>query len=174
MKNIAAVLALGILMSSGARAGELTSGDWTWSIDDPEMFYAGTGNSAGQMLMQLCDISEGSCMYAVGLETTCSEGAAHPALVNTDETAASITLHCGKKLKDGSNLMFIEDFDQIDGIIRDARRIGFALPMEGDEFKAVRFSLKGAVQALDAMRKVAAKSNERRPGVRDAKDTEVF
>jgi hypothetical protein len=174
MKAIVVMLVLGLVMSSGVRAGDFTSGDWTWNVDDPETFYAATGNSAGQMLMQLCDVNEGSCLYAVGFDTTCNEGATHPALVNTDETAASITLHCGKKLKDGTNLMFIENFDQIDGIIRDARRIGFALPMQGDEFKAVRFSLKGAVPALDAMRKFAAKGGSRTPDVRNAKDSEVF
>jgi hypothetical protein len=174
MRTIVVMLVLGLVISSGARAGDLTSGDWAWNVDDPETYYAATGNSAGQMLMQLCDINEGSCLYAVGFDTTCNEGATHPALVNTEETAASITLHCGKKLKDGTNLMFIEDFDQIDGIIRNATRIGFALPMQGDEFKAVRFSLKGAVPALDAMHKYAAKTNERKPAVRNAKDSEVF
>ena len=174
MKTIVVTLVFGLAISSGARAGDFTSGDWTWNVDDPETLYAATGNSAGQMLMQFCDANEGSCLYAVGFDTTCNEGATHPALVNTDETTASITLHCGKKLKDGTNLMFIENFDQIDGIIREARRIGFALPMQGDEFQAVRFSLKGAVAALDAMRKYAAKSGERKAGVRNAKDSEVF
>ena len=174
MRTIVAVIASGILAMSWAQAGDFASGDWAWNVDDPDGFYAVTSNSAGQMLMQLCDVNEGSCLYAVGFDTTCSEGASHPALVNTDEIAASITLHCGSKLKDGSNLMFIEDFDQIDQIVRDATRIGFALPMQGDEFQAVRFSLKGAVPALDAMRKFAAKGGSKAPDVRKAKDSEVF
>jgi len=174
MRNLVAVLVLVCALTSGARAGDFTSGDWVWNVDGPEAFYAATENSAGQGLMQFCDINEGSCLYAVGFDTTCDEGATHPALVNTEETAASITLHCGKKLKDGTNLMFFEDFDQIDKIIRNATRIGFALPMQGDEFKAVRFSLKGSNEALDAMRKLAAKSGERKPVVRNAKESTVF
>ena len=45
------------------------------------------------------------------------------------------TFLCGGKLDAGGNLMLVKNFDQIDGIIRKARRIGFALPMQGDEFQ---------------------------------------
>ena len=174
MKTIIVMLMLGLVVSSGARAGDFTSGDWVWSVDDPEMFYAATENSAGQALIQFCDPAEGHCVYAVGFDTTCDKGDSYPALVNSDAGTASITLKCGSELDDGGNLMLVEDFDQMDGFVRAAKRIGFALPMQGDEFKAVRFSLKGSNEALDAMRKLAARSGERKPGVRNAKDSEVF
>ena len=163
-----------LLWGSVAWGEEFTSGDWTWSIEDPEMFYAATENSAGQALMQLCDTEDGTCFYAVGFDTTCDEGDSYPALVNADTGASSIQLLCGGKFRDGTNMMLVEDFDQIDGIVRKAKRIGFALPMQGDEFKAVRFSLKGSVAAIDAMRKVAARGAAAQSGAKKAKDTEVF
>lgn len=162
------------LCASVAWGEELTSGDWTWSIDDPEMFYAATENSAGQALMQLCDTEDGTCFYAVGFDTTCDEGDSYPALVNSDAGTASIKLLCGGELESGGNMMLVEDFDQMDQFIRKARKIGFALPMQGDEFKAVRFSLKGSVAAIDAMRKIAARGTPASRNARQAKDTEVF
>ena len=174
MRSLVAALILVCAITSEARAGDFTSGDWVWNVDDPEMFYAATENSAGQALMQFCDPAEGQCVYAVGFDTTCDKGDSYPALVNSDAGTASITLKCGSELDDGGNLMLVEDFEQMDRFVRSAKRIGFALPMQGDEFKAVRFSLRGSNEALDAMRKFAAQSNERKPGVRNAKDSEVF
>jgi hypothetical protein len=174
MRAIIVMLVLGLAITPGARAGDFTSGDWTWNVDDPEMFYAATENSAGQALIQLCDPAEGQCVYAVGFDTTCDKGDSYPALLNSDAGTASITLKCGGELDDGGNLMLVEDFDQMDRFVRTGKRIGFALPMQGDEFKAVRFSLKGSNEALDAMRKFAAKGSSKPPNVRNAKDSEVF
>ena len=90
MKTIVVTLVFGLAMSSGARAGDFTSGDWVWNVDDPEMLYAATENSAGQTLVQLCDAKDGSCFYAVGFDTSCDEGDSYPALVNADDGAHNI------------------------------------------------------------------------------------
>ena len=37
MKAIVVMLVFGLVMSSGARAGDFTSGDWTWNVDDPDV-----------------------------------------------------------------------------------------------------------------------------------------
>ena len=78
---------------------EFHSGDRSRSIDDPEMFYAATENSAGQVLMQLCDVEDGSCLYAVGFATRCDEGDSYPALLNSDTGTASIELLCARHSK---------------------------------------------------------------------------
>ena len=163
-----------LLWGSVASGEEFRSGDWTWSIDDPEMYYAATENSAGQVLMQLCDSEDGTCFYAVGFDTTCDEGDSYPALMNSDAGTASIELYCGSKSDDGTNLMLVKNFDQMDEFVRQAKKIGFALPMQGDEFKAVRFSLKGSVAAIDAMRKIAARGAPAQSKTKKARDTEVF
>jgi len=172
-------LGIGVWLGMGsviAVADEFPSGDWTWSVDG-EFFYAGTVNDAGQMLAQLCYPETGNCVYAVGFNTNCEKDNSYPAMVNTDEGAASIELLCGGKLDDGGNLMLPQNFEQMDTLVRKSNRIGFALPMEGDKFKAIRFSLKGSVQALDAMRKFAANANAQMPDakkVKSGKDSEVF
>jgi len=161
-------------MTATAGAENLPSGDWIVNVDDPTNVFAGTSNGADQVLMQICDPEEGQCFYAVGFGLRCKEGDTHPALLNTDVEAASVELLCGTRLKDGTNLMYLKDFDQIDGLLRTARKVGFALPMEGDQFKAVRFSLKGSVTAIDAMRRVAQRGTRSAPEVEQARDSEVF
>ena len=175
MRRLLAVVASVLCLWGAVAWGEeFPSGDWAWSIDDPTALYAATENSAGQMLAQFCDTTEGSCAYVVGFDTQCDEGDSYPALVNSDAGTASLEFLCGGELDDGGHLMIAKDFEQLDRFIREARKIGFALPMQGDEFKAVRFSLKGSVAAIDAMRKIAARGAPAASNTRKAKDTEVF
>lgn len=162
-----------LAFSAVASADESRSGDWVWSTDDPGTYYAGTEHPGNQALMQLCDTEDGACFYAVSFGMRCKEGETYHALVNSDAGNGSVELYCGAELK-GSNLLFVQDFEQIDGLVRKAHRIGFALPMRGDEIKTVRFILKGSVAAIDAMRQVLARSAPAQPKTRKAKDTEVF
>lgn len=162
-----------LLWQAVAAADETTSGDWVWSVDDPGTYYAGIENSAGQALMQLCDTEDGACFYAVTLDTRCREGETYFALVNSDAGANSLELHCGAELK-GRNLLFVQDFDRLDGLVRKATRIGFAIPMQGDEFKAVRFSLKGSVAAIDAMRRALARVAPAGPAAKKTRDVQMF
>lgn len=108
-------------------ASDVRSGDWSWSIDDPEMVYAATNNSAGHMLAQFCYPASGSCIYAVGFEITCDEGKKYPALVNTDQGAQSIELVCSGELAD-QNILAAADFEEMDSLVRKATRIGFVIP----------------------------------------------
>ena len=175
MKNknwlVACVL---LLWGSLAWSEDIRSGDWVWNVDDPESYHAATQNAAGQVLMQMCDPADGTCFYVVGFDTTCDEGDSYPALLNSDAGTASIELLCSGKVDSGSNVMLVKDFEQVDNIIREATRIGFALPMKGDEFKAVRFSLKGSVNAIEAMRKIAALGAPATGNTKKVRDTEVF
>jgi hypothetical protein len=154
-----------------ANAGDIKSKDWTWNIDDPEWVYATTENSADGMLGQFCDPEDGSCLYAVNFGITCEEGSRYPALVSTDQGSQSLELVCATKARAEYPLFFIDDFDKIDGIIRGAQRIGFVVAMQGDEFKAVRFSLRGATESIDLMRLAAEKLHARqgsKPAARPA------
>jgi len=48
------------------------------------------------------------------------------------------------------------NFDSVTGAIIKSTRIGFAVPLRGDEFQVVRFDLTGATAAIPAMRAAAA------------------
>jgi len=61
------------------------------------------------------------------------------------------------KFKDGLYRYSFTNFDDIDGIVKRASRVGFAVPMEGDQFKVIRFSLFGANKALAEMQGQANK-----------------
>jgi hypothetical protein len=47
------------------------------------------------------------------------------------------------------------DFDSIDSVIGNSTRVGFAFPLQNDQFIVVRFDLSGSKAIVNAMRKVA-------------------
>ena len=47
--------------------------------------------------------------------------------------------------------------DDIEGILSGAKRVGFAFPMQADQFRVVRFSLNGEKNAVSSMEKLAAR-----------------
>lgn len=149
--NLRAVAACLMFGASTISAADVESGDWHWNIDGTDMFYAGTSNNAENLLVQFCYLTDGNCIYAVSFGLTCDKGAKYPALVNTDSGARSIELICGNKMQ-GQNVLMFSNFEEIDDVIRSNDRVGFVLPLKGDEFKAIRFSLRGSAKALDAMR----------------------
>jgi len=55
------------------------------------------------------------------------------------------------------------NFDQVDKIIQQSSRVGFAIPMQDDEFRVVRFNVRGATRAISAMSEAAAKRSKAVP-----------
>ncbi len=149
-------------------ASAQTVGDWTYSLRDP--FYAATINDSGNVFGQWCDLDDRSCFYLVAFPTRCEEDDKYPVLINSDKGSFSTTLICRGKLKNRNLYRYVfANFDQIDGLAKSAQRVGVAIPLEGDEFRVIRFSLVGASVALTAMRAAgdrAVPASDRR-GTRD-------
>jgi hypothetical protein len=55
----------------------------------------------------------------------------------------------------------VHNFDEVDAFVRESSRIGFAFPVDGDQFSVIRFDVKGAAQALSAMRTIVEKRSKR-------------
>ena len=87
----------------------------------------------------------------VSMGINCKEGDQYPALINSDAGACSLNLVCGAKIEN-ENLLVVNKFEDIDGILRKATLIGFAVPIDNDQFKVSRFNLDGSINAIDLMR----------------------
>lgn len=125
--------------------------DWHWELSNEDYSYAGTVNEKDRMLAQVCYYETGSCIYMVSLGITCEKDAEYPSLVNSNLGADHVMLLCAHKFE-GENIFVFKDFDKIDGIIKEANRVGFAIPVESGHFKVVRFSLSGSKDAIQMMR----------------------
>lgn len=147
-------------------------GSWGVGVgDDRSFLYAATVNDSADLLGQYCTPSEVSCMWLLGLSTKCETGHEYPLLANSDTGALQLEIVCSGPLPNGNYKYAFKNFDQIDELVKRAQRVGFAMPMQGDQFRVVRFMLNGATAAVTSMRtsaeKMAVKKSRTHSDTRD-------
>lgn len=126
------------------------SKDWYWDSSDPTYATALTINDKGYVLGQWCYYADGQCIYIIDFGITCDNATEYPVLVSSDLGAEHLNVTCGHKYEN-RNVMYASDYDQIDYIVKNATKVGFVIPLERDEFKAVRFTLAGSTYAIEKM-----------------------
>ena len=134
------------------QAAEGTSKDWAWDTSNPDYATALTSNDSDNIMGIWCyyEALDNQCIYIIDFNIRCKDGSEYPLLVNSDVGSTSMNVTCGHKYKD-HNVMYASDFDAMDDIVNNAIKVGFVIPLEGDEFKAVRFSLAGSTFAIKMM-----------------------
>ncbi len=137
-------LTLASLMNMAA-AQERSWGAWSAGrTSDGDGTYAATMNDSGNILGQYCN--GGTCVYLLGIKTSCKTGDKYPALVNSNLSAMSVEVVCRGKLDNGMYRYVFTDFEQIDDTVKRASQIGFAVPLAGDQFRVIRFDLMGSTR----------------------------
>jgi hypothetical protein len=169
---VAALLAL-VAATSIVPAQSQTFGSWTSSTTSREYVSAFTQNDSGNAFGQWCYPNRGSCIWMLGLRTACVEGSQYPVLVNSDSGSASLRVYCDGVLPSppGMYRYVFTSFDSITTPVVNSKRIGFAFPLQGDEFTVVRFDLDGVTSALRVMR--AAAATRVQPGRRGTLDEKL-
>jgi hypothetical protein len=137
-------------------------GSWQVGItDDRDSIYAGTINDSGSVLAESCATDRDSCIWVLSTDSECEEGSDYPVLINSDVSAASAVVTClGPTV---SNTMYRYQFTNwkvLEGTILKARRVGFAFPLQADQFTVVRFSLDGVSQASQFAERLAAEARK--------------
>ncbi|MEE9913633.1 MAG: hypothetical protein K4571_18125 [Deltaproteobacteria bacterium] len=147
-------------------------GVWHSGVTDTgDAFYAATINDSGNLLGQYCYPSKGNCIWLLGMRTACEEGAQYPVLANSDAGSSHINVYCSAKLDNGMYRYVFSEHDAIDKIITKGLKVGFAVPLQSDQFRVVRFDLNGSSRAITKMlnlvEKAQNKSSLKETGTRD-------
>lgn len=136
-------------------------GAWTTGVtNDGGAVYAATVNDSGSLLGQYCFPGEGGCIWFLGMGTSCEEGARYPVLANSDSGATHISVYCSAQVENGLYRYVFTEFDAIDELVKKASRVGFAVPLQSDNFKVIRFDLVGSNRALEVLATAVAKLQE--------------
>lgn len=135
-----------------------TFADWEAFTDRAGTFWsAATVNGSKEVFGQWCYADKGTCIWLIGMTTQCNEGKTYPVLADSDVGAVQLEVQClGKLQVTGAYELAFTKFDDIDRIARKASRVGFAIPLQTNQVRVVRFSLSGAVRALTIMREAAS------------------
>lgn len=158
------LLSMVLTIASGlGHSAEMTYGDWKVKVyGDAQLTEAFTANSSGSIFGLLCLAANDVCSFYVFPQTTCEEGDASSILINSDAGALAAAIKC-VKIGD-TYYSFIQETSLVQDAVMKSKNIGIAIPMEGGQFKVVRFSLIGANSAiLQAAQKAAeiAKTSDR-------------
>lgn len=142
----------------------------SWDVDvtpdgSEEILYAGTTNDSGAILGQFCVPSTDSCVWLIAMTTSCDEGHTYPVLANSDAGAAQLLVLCNAKLENGLYRYVFTDFDAVDNIVRKGSRVGFAAPLQSDQFKVVRFRLNGSIEALTLLNATSERATKKQKAV---------
>jgi hypothetical protein len=160
--------ALALLLTSRVHAQ--TFGSWAVGVSGSSL-YAATVNDSGNLLGQYCFPADGSCFWLLGMKTSCNEGDRYPVLANSDAGASHMEVLCSAKLDNGMYRYVFTDFDKVDAILSKGSRVGFAIPLDGDQFRVVRFNITDSNSAVARMKTTAEKAQQLSPrspsGTRD-------
>ena len=131
-------------------------GDWIVR-EDALLVYAVSLNESGHGLGQFCSAAH-DCEWSIGTKTRCDSGTTVPILANSDAGAVQLEIRCDGSSTDGRVFSYtFTNFEQVDNLVRRSVRIGFALPLQDDQFRVIRFDVRGSAAALSAMRSAAEK-----------------
>ena len=154
--KIAFVVLVTAVFAVGSAHGEVI-GDWEVSTKDSAP-YAATANDSDQVFGQFCFLEEGSCYWLVAITIACKEGDKYPVLANSDTGAVHLEMICLDGNPQGGRYRYaFTHFDEVDQLVRDSTRVGFAMPLQEDSFRVLRFNLRGVETALSVMRDAANK-----------------
>jgi hypothetical protein len=106
------------------------------------------------------------------MKVACKENDKYLVLANSDKGASHLSAHCGKKADNDTYRYVFVEFETVDGMVRDGHNICFALPMNGDNFRVVRFNLAGASGAIELMHQESARA-ETKHGSKNTKDLDI-
>jgi hypothetical protein len=99
-------------------------------------------------------------MWTLGIKVACEADSKYPLLANTDGGAVHLQVVCrGLSANKEFYSYVFDDFQAVDNLIKAGVRVGFAFPMQGDEFRVIRFSLTGSGSAVTNMWSIASKMN---------------
>lgn len=161
-------LLLALLAFAAAPAVADDSDKWTVNTDDPAMMYAVVLNDSGALFGEYCYPDKHSCLWLISLSTECEKNHKYPVLANSDGGAVHLTIQCQGAIGNDDDKKYayvFTDFDEINDLVKHAKRVGFALPLQSDRFRVVRFSLEGAASAIAEMRgKAADVMDKQQPG----------
>ncbi len=155
---------------SPALAQERSFKEWVVSVKDMKKPFAATVNESGAVFGQYCYPESGSCLYIVATASKCEKDANYPVLLNSEAGSAYVELLCGGS-SDGQRFeYYFKNFDTINKIALQDGVLGIAFPLDGGQFRVVRFKLDGAKEAMPVLRDAAVKikgNAPRRNGTRD-------
>ncbi|MGQ7957099.1 hypothetical protein ACUTAF_05160 [Pseudomonas sp. SP16.1] len=162
MRSVGFIIALSIFATNASTTEWF--GEWaTGETEAGTYLYAATVNDSGNLLGQYCSPSDGKCIWLLGMASACKEGDHYPILANSDVGARHIYVYCSERRNNNLYNYVFTDFDAIQEIVTKGIIVGFAVPLQSDKFRVIRFDLAGSNRAILSMQAAVEKAQRAAP-----------
>jgi hypothetical protein len=131
-----------------------TFGDWFVEPENNAKPFLFTANDSGGIFGKWCDAKEGHCFWLLALKTSCATGASAPALLSFGGEVTSVQLTCFGELMIANERYYrytVSNPDTVDRGVLGSSRVSFAMALEADNFRVMRFNTSGARAALSRL-----------------------
>ncbi len=156
-------LALAVGVVGPAMAAGLTFGQWRVATTTGGHYaYAATVNHRGELFGEFCDYKSASCRWLLAVHTPCRFGDVYPVLANSAAGANPIAIFCVGAIGAHTYGMALMNGKKLQASIANARRVGFAVPLQNGRFVFSRFALQGRLQATALLDRSFSAEIERR------------
>lgn len=118
-----------------------------------------TANDSNSSLGLFCGGT--TCVFYLNPNLNCQPNTKNAVLMNGSTVSAAIGMQC--TLVGQHYFQILDPFDQVLNAVRAGSNIGFAVALQGGAFSVYRFSLNGALLALQRALDEAAKKRQVRP-----------
>ena len=161
LKNAIHALAFsGILLLAFEASANERLAFQNWIVDTgPETTEAYTANDSNSSLGLFCGGT--TCVFYLNPNLNCQPNTKNAVLMNGSTQSAAITMQC--TLVGKHYFQILDPFDQVLNAVKAGGNIGFAVALQGGAFSVYRFSLNGAVPALQKALDEAAKKRLVKP-----------
>lgn len=150
---------LSLLLQGQVLANEkIAYQNWVVEIG-PETTEAYTANESNSSLGLFCGGT--TCVFYLNPNLNCQPNTKNAVLMNGTAVSASIGMQC--TLVGKHYFQILDPFDQVLNAVKAGGNIGFAVALQGGAFSVYRFSLNGALPALQRALDEAAKKRQVRP-----------
>lgn len=153
MRGISIAFALPLCLASISATPQETSyqvGDWLVNKKISGVQIANVSTESGQATAGiLCFVSTNSCIAYLHTGNKCEIGATIPMMINSPVGAFHITTECKDMPGTPSGFInVVNEFGNAKEAFESGGEVGFVIPLKSGEFRALRFSTKGAVAAI--------------------------
>ena len=154
-------IALSLLTATPAPAApsEVRHGDWVVGngvVDGVAAQYVGVSNDSRSLFVIWCPVGE-ECSMRIVLDTSCDVNHEYTMLMSSSIGAAAVKIRCQGQIPSGEYRYEVlepgatEVAVAVAGGAKDKGVVGFAIALDGGQFRALRFSLDGADLALQKL-----------------------
>lgn len=159
----ATVVCLSLLLAAPAKAEGNAPvrnfGDWNvlW-VQESVNLAAATHDKYGNYIALRCLVQEQRCLHVLSVNASCQNDSSYPVLFSSGAISRAYSFLC--RDAERSTELVADDQSEIHEIWRRDGFLGISLPVSDGRFKNVRFSMKGAYEAMEYVKKYTQEQDD--------------